>query len=103
MIRRMNKLERQTKFSLLITTLALAMFVILIANALIVTVYLLELIKTPNYDSVLFSFKEGYYAINNIKMGVPIFWNVIGVLFLWALMVFHTLKTINKPFVSVFL
>ena len=103
MINRMDKLETQTKFSLLITTLALAIFVILIGNTLISMIYILEWIKMPNYDSLLLSLKEGYYTINGQKMGVSIFWNVIGVLFLWGLMVYHTLRTINRPFVSVFL
>jgi hypothetical protein len=103
MLGKIQKLERQAKFSLLLTTLALAIFVVLIANILIATVYMLELINTPNYNSVLLSFKEGYYTINGKKMGVSIACNAIGILFLWGLMVYHTLKTINKSFVSVFL
>lgn len=103
MIGRIKKTEKQAKFSLLITTLALAIFVILIANILVATVFMLELINTPNYDSVLLSFKEGYYTINGKKMGVSIICNVIGILFLWSLMLYHTLRTINKSFVSVFL
>ncbi|TGD58539.1 hypothetical protein [Flavobacterium humi] len=103
MIREIQKLEKQAKYNLLITTLALAIFVILIVNILIATVYMLELIKEPNYDSILLSFKEGYYTINGKKMGVSIFFNFMGIFALWGLMIFHTLKTMNKPIISVFL
>jgi hypothetical protein len=96
MIGKIQKLDKKAKIELLATTLALAIFVVLIVNVLISIVYVLELIKAPDFETIWFSFERGYYTINSKKMGVPIALNFIGVLFLWILMVFHTLKSINK-------
>ena len=91
-----HKIDRQAKLNLLATTFALAVFTVLVLNVLISIMYLLELIKEPDYDSIWLSFQDGYYTINDNKMGVPIFFNCLGVLFFWMLMVFHTLKSIKR-------
>ena len=96
MIGKIQKLDKKAKFEMLATTLALAIFVVLVVNVLISIVYVLELIKAPDFEAIWFSFERGYYTINSKKMGAPIALNFIGVLFLWILMVFHTLRSINK-------
>ena len=76
-----HKIDKQAKLNLLATTFALAVFTVLVLNVLISIMYLLELIKEPDYDSIWLSFQDGYYTINDNKMGVPIFFNFLGVLF----------------------
>lgn len=96
MIGKIQKLDIKAKCSLLTSTLALAIFVVVILNVLISIVYMLELINSPDFESIWFSIKGGYYTINNNKMGVSIFFNFVGAFILWILMVYHTLKSINK-------
>lgn len=96
MISKIQKLDRQAKFSLLTSTLALAIFAVLVLNILISIVYVLELIKEPNFNTIWVSFQDGYYTINDNKIGVSIYVNCLGVLFFWFLMVLHTLKSIKR-------
>lgn len=94
MIRNIQNLDRKTKYSLFITTFALAVFVILVINVVVSIIYLLELIKEPSFETILVSYNEGYYTINNKKVGIPILVNVIGVFILWVLMLYHTIRSI---------
>jgi len=96
MVSNVQKIDRHSKLSLLARTLGLAIFVVLVLNVLISIVYILELIKAPDYDTISLSFNGGYYTINEEKMGASIAFNCIGILFLWFTMVVHTLKSINR-------
>ncbi|WP_300564969.1 hypothetical protein [Flavobacterium sp.] len=99
----LQKLDKKAKISLLTSTLVLAVFVIFVFNVLFSTVYFLELIKNPDFETINVSFKEGFYAINEKKVGVSIFFNMIGILIVWFLMLSHTLKSINKSVNYIFL
>jgi hypothetical protein len=94
MIRNLQNLDKQTRYSLFITTFALAVFVMLVLNAVISVGYLLDLIKQPGFQNISLSFKEGYYVINDKKMGVSIVFNLFGILVLWFLMLYHTIRSI---------
>lgn len=94
MIKNLQDLDKQTKYSLFITTFALATFVILFLNAFISIGHLLDLIKQPGFETISLSIKEGYYFINDKKMGVSIIFNLFAILILWFLMLFHTIRSI---------
>ena len=96
MIQKIQKLEKKAKFGLLASTFALALFSVLVINALIFIIYIMEIINAPDFDTISLSFQQGYYTINGEKIGASIFFNFIGVLFVWVLMIFHTLKSIHK-------
>lgn len=93
-MRNIQNLEKQAKYNLLITTFALAAFMVLVLNVLYAIIYMLDLIKDPNFETISLTFNDGYYEINGKQMGVSIFFNSIGILFLWILMLYHTIKCI---------
>lgn len=96
MIRNIQNLDNQTKYSLLITTFALAIFVMFILNVAVSIIYMLDLIKQPNFETISLSIKEGYYAINDKVIGIPIVLNIIAFLVVWFLMICHTIKSIYE-------
>lgn len=93
-----QKLDNQAKLSLLSTTLVFAVLLILSLNLLDFVMYVLLLLKEPNHESIFISFRDGHYIINDKKMGFSFFYNFIGMIFFWILIIYHTLKSINKPF-----
>jgi hypothetical protein len=96
MIEKIQKLDKKSKLSLLTSTLALAIFSVIVINILVFIVYIMELINAPDFDTIYLSFKDGYYTINGEKLGASIFVNLFGILLLWGLMVYHTLRSIHK-------
>lgn len=92
-----QQLDNQAKFSLLTSTLGFAILILLIINLLDLIMYLLLLLQEPNFDFIFLSFKEGHYAINDKKMGLSLFYNLMVMLGLWVMIIWHTLKTINNP------
>lgn len=96
MIRNIQNLDNQTKYSLLITTFALAIFVMFILNVAVSIIYMLDLIKQPNFETISLSIKDGYYAINDKVIGIPIVLNIIAFLVVWFLMICHTIKSIYE-------
>jgi hypothetical protein len=96
MIEKIQKLEKKAKLSILTSTLALAVFSVVVINSLFFIVYIMQLINAPDFDTISLSFKSGYYTVNGEKMGASIFVNLVGVLVLWALMVYDTLRSIHK-------
>lgn len=96
MIQKMQKLEKKAKLGLLTSTFALAIFSVLVINALVFIIYIMQLINAPDFDTISLSFKEGYYTINGDKVGASVFVNLIGILFLWGLMIYDTLRSIHK-------
>lgn len=92
-----QKLDSKAKFSLLTTTLGFAILILVILNLSNLILYILLLLQEPNFDSILLSFKEGHYAVNDKKMGLSLFYNLVGLLGLWIIIIWHTLKTINNP------
>ncbi|MES2812968.1 MAG: hypothetical protein V4670_10905 [Bacteroidota bacterium] len=98
----MEKLEKRAKMGLLASTLALAIFSVLVINAFIFIIYTMEIINSPDFDIILLSFKDDYYTINGEKRGISIFLNLIGILSLWFLMTYHTLRSIHKSLSYIF-
>ena len=96
MIRNIQNLDNQTKYSLLITTFALAIFVMFILNVAVSIIYMLDLIKQPNFETISLSIKDGYYAINDKVIGIPIVLNIIAFLVVLFLMICHTIKSIYE-------
>ena len=94
MIRNLQNLHKQTRYSLFITTFVLTVFVMLVLNAVISIGYLLNLVKQPGFETISLSFKEGYYLVNEKKMGISIIFNIFGILVLWFLMLYHTIRSI---------
>ena len=94
MIRNIQNLDNQTKYSLLITTFALALFAMFVLNVAISIIYMLDLIKQPDFETISLSVSNGYYAINGKKIGAPIFINIIAFFTIWFLMTCHTIKSI---------
>ena len=97
MFETIQKLDNDTRLSLLFTTLGFAVLVIVLLNLLDSIVYILLLLKEPDYTTILISFKHSYYTINNKEMGFSFFYNILGALIIWVLMIRHTLKSICKP------
>ncbi|WP_395046706.1 hypothetical protein [Flavobacterium sp.] len=96
MIRHIQNLDNQTKYSLLITTFALAIFVMFILNVAVSIIYMLDLIKQPDFETISLSVKEGYYAINDKIIGIPIVLNIIAFFLVWFIMICHTIKSIYE-------
>ncbi|SFB01103.1 hypothetical protein SAMN05660845_1295 [Flavobacterium swingsii] len=96
MIRHIQNLDTQTKYSLLITTFALALFVMFVLNVAISIIYMLDLIKQPDFETISMSVRDGYYTLNGKKIGAPIFFNIIAFFLAWFLMTCHTIKSIYE-------
>jgi hypothetical protein len=99
MIEKIQKLDYDIRCSVLITTLAIAIFMVVSINALMSVIYISKLIQQLDYESISFSFNDGYFVINNHEEGLSLFFNFIGIIGLWFFMVLHTIKVINKPVV----
>jgi uncharacterized membrane protein SpoIIM required for sporulation len=97
MIKKLQNLEKQTKYNILVITFALSLFMAITINAFISMIYVSTTIQNVEHEFMSLSLNGGYYEVNGHKMGVPIFVNAIGVLFLWILMIVHTLKEIKRP------
>jgi hypothetical protein len=96
MIEKIQKLENNTRFSILATTLAIALFMVLSINAVVSLVYVSKLVQQLDYEYISFSFSNGYYTINNHQIGIPLFFNFTAAIALWYFMVSYTIKSINK-------
>lgn len=96
MIEKIQKLDNLSKFSLLSSSLGFAVLVLLIYNILDSIMYMLLLIQEPTFENISLSFQDGHYTINDKKMGFSIFYNVLIVLFLWIVMVYYNLKSMDK-------
>ncbi|WP_394759286.1 hypothetical protein [Flavobacterium sp.] len=94
MIQNIQNLDRKTKYSLFITTLVLAVFAMLVINVVVSIIHMLDLIKEPSFETISLAFKEGYYTINDKKIGIPILFNIVGGFILWLLMLYHTIRSI---------
>ncbi len=96
MIEKIQKLENNTRFSILATTLAIAVFMVFSINAVISLVHISKLVQQLDYEYITFSFSNGYYTINNHQIGIPLFFNLMAIMALWYFMVSYTVKVINK-------
>jgi hypothetical protein len=97
MIKKLQNLEKHTKYNVLLITFVLSLFIVITVNAFISMIYVSAVIQNVEHEFIALSLSEGYYEVNGHKMGVPIFVNIVAMLFLWILMILHTIKEINKP------
>ena len=100
MIKKLQNLEKHTKYNVLLITFVLSLFIVITVNAFISMIHVSAVIQNVEHEFIAFSLSQGYYEVNGHKMGVPIFVNVVGVLFLWILMIMHTIKEIKRPSTS---
>lgn len=97
-----QKIEQSDKIKLLVSTCALAIFIVFVANVFLLLLHISENINEPTFQIIQLSFDGTYLNVNNEKVGFALIFNFIGLLLLWVMMTYHTLKTIKKPFVSMF-
>ena len=100
---KVQKIEPSEKVKLLVSTFALAVLIVVVANVFLLLMYISQNINEPTFQIITLSFDGSYLTINDEKVGFALFFNLIGLLILWVIMTYHTLKTIRKPFVSMFL
>jgi len=102
MLNKEAKIQKEDKVKLLITTFALAVFILFVVNVFFLLLYISQNINEPTFQTINLSFRERYLIVNEEEVGFSIFVNLYGLLFIWFLMTYHTLKAIKKPFISVF-
>lgn len=85
-----------SKIDLLLSTLGLSIFSMLIINLIITFFCIQDLIKYTDLENISIAVKGGYYYVNNYKIEASFTFNILGVVFLWFVMTWHTLKTVNK-------
>lgn len=89
-----------SKIDILLTTLGLSVFSMLVINIIITFFCIQDLIKYTDLETISFTVKEGFYYVNEYKIEASIAFNFVGVIFLWVVMLWHTLKTVNKTIAS---
>lgn len=88
------------KIDLLLTTLGLSVFSMLIINLIITFFSIQDLIKYTDLEEFSLVVKDGYYYVNSYKIEASFSFNIFGIIFLWIIMMWHTLKTVNKTIAS---
>ena len=77
---------------IILSNLALAVFMTISLNALRSIMVISEIIMLVDFNELVFSFKNGYYTINDREIGIPVFMNIVLTLLVWRIMVWHSLK-----------
>jgi hypothetical protein len=103
MVTNAPKIEQSEKIKLLVSSLALAIFMVFVGNVFYLAIVYFPKYSEPSFQINNFSFENTYLTINNEKVGFALFFNLLGLFFLWLMMTYHNLKSIKKPFVSIFL
>lgn len=96
MLKEIQKLEKKQKVNLVVSTVILTSILIILFNALILVVYIPELIKILDSESLSFSIKKGYFAINSHPVGISILVNSISFLSLWLVLIHDALRSIKE-------
>lgn len=89
--------EKSIRRELILSHLALAIFMVISFNVVGSIVIVAKFIETLEFNQILFSFKNGYYTLNDKQIGVPIFMNFLVIIALWKLMVWETFRNYPKP------
>lgn len=87
--------------NVVLSQLAISIFVVLALNALRSALVLSELVQYFDFNELIFSIKNGYLALNNVEFGMPIFLNILVIIVLWCLMIWDILREnndLNKTF-----
>ncbi|MBC7643272.1 MAG: hypothetical protein H7174_13220 [Flavobacterium sp.] len=89
--------EKSIRRELILSHLALAIFMVVSLNAVGSIAIVAKFIETLEFNQIFFSFKNGYYTLNDKQIGVPIFINFLIIIALWRLMVWETFRDYPKP------
>lgn len=99
----MYKLEHKSlKNNLLISTFWLAFYLVFAINILLIILNSKEIINKIELETITISIENGYYILNNIKIGFSIITNFIFLIAIWIWLIIKTLKSINKPIRYIF-
>jgi hypothetical protein len=95
--------SRNNRFSLLMSTLMVAAFMVIALDIILVLFYTLKNMNEPFFDILTLTFKDGYLLINDEKVGFSVFANLLILFVIWLVMIYSTLKAINRNFMTFFL
>lgn len=90
------KIYSSLKPKMLVSTFGLALLVILILNLFFVLQLIESNIHNPYFNISAFKINRGYLVLCGKKFGMKIISNIVLLIFIWVLMLTHTLKSINK-------
>ena len=85
------------------STLMVATFIVIALNIILVLFYTLKNMNEPFFDILTLTFKDGYLLINDEKVGFSVFANLLILFAIWLVMIYSTLKAINRNFMTFFL
>lgn len=85
------------------STLLVAVFIIISLNIVFILFYTLKNMNQPLFDILTLTFKDGYLLINDEKVGFSVFANLLILFILWIVMIYSTLRAINRNFSTYFL
>ncbi|MCL9805916.1 hypothetical protein NAT51_10305 [Flavobacterium amniphilum] len=95
--------SKNNRFSLLMSTLLVALFIVISLNIVFILFFTLKNMNQPLFDILTLTFKEGYLLINDEKVGFSVFANLLILFVLWIVMIYSTLRAINRNFSTYFL
>lgn len=80
-----------------------AAFMVIALDIILVLFYTLKNMNEPFFDILTLTFKDGYLLINDEKVGFSVFANLLILFVIWLVMIYSTLKAINRNFMTFFL
>ena len=80
-----------------------AAFMVIALDIILVLFYTLKNMNEPFFDILTLTFKDGYLLINDDKVGFSVFANLLILFVIWLVMIYSTLKAINRNFMTFFL
>ena len=80
-----------------------AIFIVIALNIIFVLFYTLRNMNEPFFDILTLTFKDGFLIINDEKVGFSVFSNLLILFVIWLVMIYSTLKAINRNFMTYFL
>lgn len=95
--------SKKNRFSLLMSTLMVAAFIVIALNIIFVLFYTLKNMNEPLFDILTLTFKDGYLLINGEKVGLSILINLLLLFVIWLIMIYSTLRAMNRNFMTYFL
>lgn len=80
-----------------------AAFIVIALNIIFVLFYTLKNMNEPLFDILTLTFKDGYLLINGEKVGLSILINLLLLFVIWLIMIYSTLRAMNRNFMTYFL
>ena len=94
MIKSLQRFENPVRKKLFISTFVLAIVVVMVINAIVLLIHILEMNNNPAFEVITFTFRDTSYIINSEKMGISMGYNLLGIIIVWLIMLYHSVKTI---------